>query len=72
MHINKNGIRLRECPLCGKDVEIKSGAIVCKRCRLSFNLVGCNNLQDYVDRYWNKRFYDNIARKCEEKMGFEE
>ena len=69
MHTNKNGIRLRECPLCGQEVEIKSGTIVCKRCRLSFDLVGCSNIQDYIDKYWNKRFIDRKIRKNGKQNG---
>lgn len=72
MHTNKNGIRLRECPLCGQEVEIESGTIVCRRCRLSFDLVGCYNLQNYIDKYWNKRFYDVITPVKEKALNKKE
>lgn len=63
MYINKSEIRLRKCPLCGQEAEIKNSAIVCKWCGLSVDFVGYSNLQDYIDKYWNKQFYDIEVRK---------
>lgn len=55
MTINRCGIILGSCPLCGRDVEINSGSIECA-CGLSLRIdSGTAPLQEWIDEHWNTR-----------------